>query len=243
MRMHRRRRGGRASMPDVTIATSGHDVADARLHREVEALTRQQLTVELLGLGDPSDAPAVTALRTWRRSGPAGRLSLALTLPWRARGRVLMTLDPDLVPAAWVSTRLRRRSLVVDVHEDYQALLADRSWAGSGVGRPLGAWSGWRTCLQLARISPCWPTRTYRPRIRADRWSCKTCRTIWARHRMLRLTHDHGLCTWGTCGGREGCGPCWPHLSRPVVGPWTSSDPSRRLTLEFWRVAEAVIGR
>ena len=134
MRMHRRRRGGRASMPDVTIATSGHDVADARLHREVEALTRQQLTVELLGLGDPSDAPAVTALQTWRRSGPTGRLSLALTLPWRARGRVLMTLDPDLVPAGWVSTRLRRRSLVVDVHEDYQALLADRSWAGSGVG-------------------------------------------------------------------------------------------------------------
>jgi glycosyltransferase involved in cell wall biosynthesis len=121
-------------MPDVTIATSGHDVADARLHREVDALNRQQLAVELLGLGDPSDAPAVTALRTWRRSGPAGRLSLALTLPWRSRGRVLMTLDPDLVPAAWVSTRLRRRSLVVDVHEDYQALLADRSWAGSGVG-------------------------------------------------------------------------------------------------------------
>jgi glycosyltransferase involved in cell wall biosynthesis len=134
VRMHRDRRGGRVFMPDLTIATSGHDVADARLHREVEALTRQQLTVELLGLGDPSDAPAVTALRTWRRSGPAGRLSLALTLPWRARGRVLMTLDPDLVPAAWLCTRLRRRPLVVDVHEDYQAVLADRSWARSGVG-------------------------------------------------------------------------------------------------------------
>ena len=133
MRMHRRRRG-RASMPDVTIATSGHDVADGRLHREVAALTRQQLTVEVLGLGDPADAPAVTAVRTWARTGPAGRLRLALTLPWRARGRVLMTLDPDLVPAAWLCTRLRRRPLVVDVHEDYQAVLADRSWARSGAG-------------------------------------------------------------------------------------------------------------
>ena len=129
-----RDRAGQAFRPDVTIITSGHDVADGRLHREVEALIGQKLIVELLGLGDPSGAPPVKALRTWRRTGLAGRMLLALTLPWRARGRVLMTLDPDLVPAAWLCSRVRRRPLVVDVHEDYQAVIADRSWARSGIG-------------------------------------------------------------------------------------------------------------
>jgi glycosyltransferase involved in cell wall biosynthesis len=38
------------------------------------------------------------------------------------------------VPAAWLCARLRRQPLVVDVHEDYLAVLADRSWAGASVG-------------------------------------------------------------------------------------------------------------
>jgi glycosyltransferase involved in cell wall biosynthesis len=120
--------------PDVTIATSGHDVADGRLHREVEALSRAGLSVELLGLGDPAGAPAAASVRTWPRRGKVSRLLLATTLPWRARGRVLLTLDPDVVPVAWLRTRYGRWRLVVDVHEDYLALLQDRPWARSFVG-------------------------------------------------------------------------------------------------------------
>src|SRR5690606_41316602 len=46
-----------------------------------------------------------------------------------------MTVDPDLVPMARLACVLRRRKVVVDVHEDYTRLLDDREWAKG----PLGA--------------------------------------------------------------------------------------------------------
>ncbi len=49
---------------DVSIVTSGHDVADARLHREVAALVARGLHVEVLGLGDEADGPPGVTVRT-----------------------------------------------------------------------------------------------------------------------------------------------------------------------------------
>ncbi|HYJ74918.1 MAG TPA: glycosyltransferase [Kineosporiaceae bacterium] len=136
--------------PDVSIVSSGHDVADARLHREVEAAVAAGLDVEVLGLGSASDGPAGAAVTTRPRPrGVAARLALALAQPWRARGRVLLTLDPDVVPSALVAARLRRRRLVVDVHEDYVALTRDRGWARGAVGR--AARAGVRGVLAAAR--------------------------------------------------------------------------------------------
>jgi glycosyltransferase involved in cell wall biosynthesis len=136
--------------PDVSVVSSGHDVADARLHREVAAALAAGLTVEVLGLGNGGDGPggARVTTRPRPRNVPA-RLVLALAQPWRARGRVLLTLDPDVVPAALVAARLRRRRLVVDVHEDYAALLADRAWAKGALGRLAG--TGVRGVLTAAR--------------------------------------------------------------------------------------------
>ncbi len=127
--------------PEVTIITSGHDVADARLHREVAALQRAGVTVEVLGLGDPHGAPPGTRTRTWPRSGSTVRAWRALTLPWRARGRVLMTLDPDVAVGARLRTALSlgRRRQVADVHEDYALVLQDRDWA-MGARAHLGRW-------------------------------------------------------------------------------------------------------
>lgn len=135
--------------PDVTVLTSGHDVADARLHREVAALRRAGLRVEVLGLGDPSTGPEGAVVRTAPRRGSLGRAARSAALPLRARGRVLLTLDPDVVPAAWAVARLTRRPLVVDVHEDYAALLADRPWSHGPVGA--GARLLVRTSTALAR--------------------------------------------------------------------------------------------
>lgn len=125
-------RGGRQQhdRPDVSIITSGHDVADARLHRHADALMGAGLAVEVLGLGDAATGPANAFVRAWPPAGRVRRLGRAVLLPWKARGRVLMTLDPDVA----ITARVRRyggRRLVADVHEDYDALLRDRAWARS----------------------------------------------------------------------------------------------------------------
>lgn len=122
---------------DVSIITSGHNVADARLHRQVAALVERGARVEVLGLGLAADGPPAAAVRTWRRRRPEHRALLAASLAARARGRVVITLDPDAALAAAAVTRLRRRALVVDAHEDYAALLSDRAWA-RGAGGAVG---------------------------------------------------------------------------------------------------------
>lgn len=125
-------------MIDVSIVTSGHDVADARLHRLTAALHARGLAVEVLGLGRAEDGPAGARVRTWRRLTPVRRALHALLLPWRASGRTLLAIDPDSTFAAWARARLTGRTVVADVHEDYRAVLHDRAWA-RGVRRLLGA--------------------------------------------------------------------------------------------------------
>ena len=50
--------GSRSTAPDVGIITTGHDVADARLHKITAALQQRDVSVELWGLGDPAGGPA-----------------------------------------------------------------------------------------------------------------------------------------------------------------------------------------
>jgi glycosyltransferase involved in cell wall biosynthesis len=140
---------GRGSV-DVSIVSSGHDVADARLHRHCAAFSRAGLSVEVIARGAARDAPPGAGFRATASRGVAGRAAAAMLLPARARGRVLVTLDPDLVPAA----RARRllspgRRLAVDLHEDYVALLADRAWATGAAGMVARAWA--RSAVALSR--------------------------------------------------------------------------------------------
>ena len=126
--------------PDVSFVTTGHDIADARLHRHISALTELGLACEVLGLGDPGGAhPDLVRVRSRARRGMAVRLWRSVVLPWKAEGRVLVSLDPDSASGC------RRRRLlspgllyVADVHEDYAAVLRDRPWA-HGPARWLGA--------------------------------------------------------------------------------------------------------
>jgi glycosyltransferase involved in cell wall biosynthesis len=119
---------------DVSLVTSGHHVADARLHRLCDALTKGGLSVEVLGTGDPASAPRNVTVVARPRGGRFRRIVNALVMPFQARGRVLLIFDPDAVPAGWLRQRLRGGSLVVDMGEDYNALLADRDWAKGVVG-------------------------------------------------------------------------------------------------------------
>lgn len=139
---------GSARSALISVVTTGHDVADARLHREVAALRRDGLRVEVLGLGDPAGAPASTEVRTWPRAGGVRRAWRAVTMPWRAKGRVLLALDPDSAVGARVRRALgrlpgvRRVRVVADVHEDYRLLLRDRSWARGVRGLAGRVWAG-----------------------------------------------------------------------------------------------------
>jgi glycosyltransferase involved in cell wall biosynthesis len=114
---------------DVSMVSGGHDVADARLHRIANALVRAGLRVEVIGLGDPAGAPDDTVVTTHARGGRTRRMSDAVLLPWRARGRVLFVIAPEMVTFAAVAARLRRRRLVVDVYEDYAKLAHDRAFS------------------------------------------------------------------------------------------------------------------
>ena len=141
---------------DVSVVSSGHDVADARLHRIVEALTRTGLQVEIFGIGDAAWGPAGVRAHTRSRRSLPGRSVDALTAPWRAKGRVVFIVDPDLIPTAMVR-RLTGHRVVVDVHEDYGRLAADRSWS-RGALRPLvrfGADSvnGWAARADLVVVA------------------------------------------------------------------------------------------
>lgn len=119
---------------DVSVVSTAHDVADARLHRVVSALVGAGLEVEVIGLGEAANGPAEADVRTMPRRGLLTRVRRSFTVPVQARGRVLFTLDPDLVPGATLRTRLSRRKLVVDVHEDFRAVLRDRAWVRGATG-------------------------------------------------------------------------------------------------------------
>ena len=137
---------------DVSFVTSGHDVADARLHRMVGALVARGLSVEVLGLGEVPDGPPCDRVRTWPRKGLAGRAGLAARMAGLACGRVIVTLDPDSAVASGAAVMTTGRVLVVDVHEDYAALLRDRPWAKRLRGAPGLVGSGLVTAfMQIAR--------------------------------------------------------------------------------------------
>ncbi|SDU86725.1 glycosyltransferase [Jiangella alkaliphila] len=122
---------------DVGIVSAGHDVADARLHKIAAALVRQGLSVEVFGLGDVTGGPRDARVVTSPRGSLIRRAFRAVNSPLRCRAKVLITLDPDVVPVARAVGALRGRKVVVDVHEDYARLLADRAWARGALG--LGA--------------------------------------------------------------------------------------------------------
>ncbi|HWG23940.1 glycosyltransferase [Actinospica sp.] len=135
---------------DVTLLSSGHDVADARLHRHCAALRRAGLRVEVIAKGRAEDAPAETEFRSIRPKGITGRGVKALTLPGKARGTLLVTLDPDLIPAARAKRLFSHgRRLAVDLHEDYVALLDDRAWAKGAAGKIAKVWA--RSAIALSR--------------------------------------------------------------------------------------------
>ncbi len=114
---------------DVSIIAAGRDASNARLQRVMASCLAANLTVELFSSGNKSDVPEGVDFHTVSKGSRALRVSNSFTLPWRARGRVLFTPDPEAAIAIWLTNILFRRPWVVDVREDYRLLIEDRAWA------------------------------------------------------------------------------------------------------------------
>ena len=147
----RSRRAGR-----VVVLSSLRDVADARLHRLVEALVATGLDVRVEATGDAETGPLGAEVVTKARPGKVARFGRSLVAPLRSTSDVLVVTDPDLFAPALLARRLgRTRAVVVDVYEDYAAVLRDRSWATGvagavgGVIARVGRWAARRADLTL----------------------------------------------------------------------------------------------
>ena len=121
------------------------------------------------------------------------RLARTAVLPWRTRAKVVMTVDPDMIPVTRLVTTIRRRKLVVDVHEDYERLLADRAWAKSRRACPARLIVRAGSKLAAAPISPWSPTRTWHRTTPSAAWWCRTSPTMASWPRPRRRAPPRGV--------------------------------------------------
>lgn len=114
---------------DVSILAAGRDISNARLQRVMVSCLAAGLSIELFSCGNKCDLPEGVTFHSVPKGSKVMRVANSFTLPWRARGRVLFTPDPEGAIAIWLSSLVRKRPWVVDVREDYFLLIKDRSWA------------------------------------------------------------------------------------------------------------------
>lgn len=114
---------------DVSILAAARDVSNARLQRVMASCISEGLSVELFSSGNKRDVPVGVVFHTVSKGSRITRVTNAFLLPWRARGTVLFTPDPEGAIAIWLSTLIRRRPWIADVREDYRLLIEDRAWA------------------------------------------------------------------------------------------------------------------
>jgi glycosyltransferase involved in cell wall biosynthesis len=119
---------------DISIISSGANLADARLHRLTRALLREGLSVEIFAPGDSKDAPSAI-IRTpllgssWRNTSLLARYYRSRIFVLRSRGQVIYAISPESVAPAYGLAKLLRKKSAVDFFEDYLRLLKDRAWA------------------------------------------------------------------------------------------------------------------
>ena len=131
---------------DISIISSGANLADARLHRLTRALLRAGLSVEIFAPGLKKDAPTVIEKSqrlyirkpwfapSWAKTNLLARYHRSRLFAIRSRGRVIYAISPEAVAPAFAQARALRRKFAVDFFEDYLQLLKDRSWASRYFG-------------------------------------------------------------------------------------------------------------
>ncbi len=95
-------------------------------------------------MGDPKLAPEGVTVRARPRKNRIWRAWRSLTWPWLAKGRVIVTSDPELAPMTWLMRLITRKKWIAEVPEDYGTLIEDRAWV-PGPLRPLLKLFVWAT--------------------------------------------------------------------------------------------------
>ncbi len=127
---------------DVSIISSGANIADARLHRITGALLRAGMSVEIFAPGNPHDAPRANGHEQLfiRRGGSHkslfARYFRSRSYPLRAKGKVLYAISPEAFAPTHGFAFIKGRKFAVDLYEDYLRVLKDRSWARKYFGIP-----------------------------------------------------------------------------------------------------------
>ena len=131
---------------DISIISSGANLADARLHRLTRALLRSGLSVEIFAPGLTRDAPQTfqdgqqLAIRkpwfatAWKSTGLLARYYRSRIFVMRSHGRVLYAISPESIAPAFGYSKLLRKKFAADLFEDYLQLLKDRAWASKFFG-------------------------------------------------------------------------------------------------------------
>ena len=126
---------------DISIISSGANLADARLHRLTRALLKAGLRVELYAPGLRQHAPQsdgtsqILVIRkpwfadNWSKTNLISRYYRSRIFALRAQGRVLYAISPESVAPSFARAKFFGRKLAVDFFEDYLRLLKDRAWA------------------------------------------------------------------------------------------------------------------
>ena len=131
---------------DISIISSGANLADARLHRLTRALLRAGLSVEIFAPGLAKDAPQIFnsgqqlvickpwLTPTWKSTGLIARYYRSRIFVLRSRGRVLYSISPEAIAPTFGYSKLLRKKFAADLFEDYLQLLKDRAWTSKFFG-------------------------------------------------------------------------------------------------------------
>lgn len=131
---------------DISIISSGANLADARLHRLTRALLRAGLSVEIFAPGLTKNAPQTFEFgqqlkirkpwlaSAWKSTGLLARYYRSRIFVLRSHGRVLYAISPEAIAPSFGYAKLLRKKLAVDLFEDYLQLLKDRAWTSKYLG-------------------------------------------------------------------------------------------------------------
>lgn len=131
---------------DISIISSGANLADARLHRLTRALLNAGLRVEIFAPGFIKDAPQIEATSqnlvirkpwsadNWSKTSLLARYYRSRLFAMRANGKILYAISPEAVAPSFARVKFSGRKLAVDFFEDYLRLLKDRAWSNKFFG-------------------------------------------------------------------------------------------------------------